>query len=475
MRRRYEVRSHDGGVITRVTPELLRSNQLSRARNAREPLVGAVGRRGGSKRLNASAWGTSGGFQGITQWSYGGGEEVAVRNGNLYADGMLKASGLDATADVSFAVHREAGSPVLYAADGTNLIKYDGSSATFVAGAPAMSRIAVYNSRLFGIEGSTAHYSAIDSPDDYSVASDAGNAKVETYDYEDLQALTVLGSSLLLFKEDNISRFTGYSKYDIDLDTGTDGISDEVGIIAPDTLVRVEDVAFFLSDRGPYFATTSGVREVGFNVEPIFDFDDRTTFSKATAVHNRRRREIWLFLPSSGSSQNDTCWVLNYRTMTWWGPWDFPFNVSKAARFEKSTGVESVLLGGYDGFLRDGDESGTSILDDVLSDDTGGSRVPFEVGYAPILLDLNTPKRFGPKWQVRADLGSDGVLVCDITNEHGDTFQSAPIKSKGSGVRNYEFRPPFAGKQLTVTFSDISGEPVQIHSFQADLNVGSDT
>lgn len=473
-RRRTEIRSHRGGVVTRVIPELLSEQQLSGARNAREVKVGSASRRGGSIRLHGAALGSSGPFQGAIQWTAPGGQEVvSVRNGTLYSGSTLRATGLSSDR-VSFAVHRLAAVPTLYGADGAKLWRYDGTAATEVLGPPSMDRILVYYSRLFGIKDSNLHYSAVDNPEDFSVVNDGGLAKIETYDTEPLQNMTVLGSSILLFKEDNISRFTGYSKYDIDIDTGTDGVSDEVGLIAPETLVRVEDVAFFLSDRGPYFATTGGVQEVGFNVETVFDFDDRETWSKAVAVHNRRRREIWLCLPGAGSSVNDLVWVLNYRTMTWWGPWDFPFSISAACRYEGSNGVESVLLAGDDGFLRDGDFSAATIYDDIAFGETQGKVVPFSVSYSPLLLDFNVPKVSGPTWHVRADLGTDGSLVCDVENEFGDTFSSNPIPTTGDGVRDYEFRPHYRGKELTVTLSDYSASPVQINSLQADLNVGSD-
>jgi hypothetical protein len=471
------------GVNNSYSEDLLQPGELLSAKNAREWQHGAVQKRSGSQRTHSGVIGTGGTIQGLRQWQPASGNQlVAFENGNLYYQNesdptfSLGAGGLDTTNPVFAVPHRQGTVPLLYLADGANYAKWDSSALTMLTsnGVPTNpTHPTVYKSRMFLIEKDTkkVHYSAIDDPEQWLWTEDGGTAAIETYDSEPLNNMVVVGASLLLFKEDNVSRFTGYSRQDLRIDTGTDGVSAEVGLIAPATLVRVDNVCFFLSDRGPYLGTEEAVREIGMKVEREFDFADRELWKDAYAVHNRRRREIWLYLPGVGETQNNLLWIYNYRTQQWWGPSEHQgFNVACASRFERTTGQESLVVGGYDGWVRDGDVDGVGAKDDVLSDDTGGQNIPMEINYHPLFFGDPYRYKLGMAQHLRADLKTNGYALLEWSSEVGEG--AVEFGSNGVGIREYPVRMPFRGQRIALKLTEWSDEIVKVNRLDLQARLG---
>lgn len=476
---RFDFRS---GVNRSFSSDVLTPTELRRARNTRLVPYGAVVKRGGSQRLHTSALATGAQVTGLYQWDAPGtsGQVVAVAGGNFYykaaadADFTQIASTLSTSRRARFATHRAGTNIVLYFADGA-LRKWDGTTlTTSITGAPAATDIAVYKSRMFAVDGSkTVYWSAIGDPSKWSSADGGGFADVETYDTEGLQGIMSLGSSLLLFKEDNVARLTGTSRDDIQVDKETEGVSPEIGLIAPATLVRVEQVAFFLSDRGPYIADEAGVRFIGQNIELEVENANRQHLSGAVAVHNRRRREIWLMFPGSGETQNATVWVYNYRNGAWSGPWDFQgFACSVVARYERTDSTESAMAGGYDGFVRDLDVSSVGAKDDVLRDGTGGTAVPMEIELPHLIMgDPARVKTLRGVHSLAADLGAAGSASVEWSSEAGSNSASPlTIASQGAGERDYKFRLAAAGRRIALNIKEATTEIAQLNGIR--LSVG---
>jgi hypothetical protein len=254
-----------------------------------------------------------------------------------------------------------------------------------------------------------------------------------------------------------------------------DGVSPEIGLVGGYP-ITIEDVAMFVSDRGPYLASDRSVKDIGHKVRPVFDFADRTSWEQATLVHNRRRKEAWVFVPSTGSGTAPgplmEAWVYNYEMQSWWGPWSFSFNVSAACRYERSTGQESVLLGGYDGYVRDGDVDAVGGKDDVLYDGTGGTDITIQIVYAPVF--FGSPERMklaGPTWFIDADLKGTGELTLGTQNETGQSW-SMQIPTMGTGPYSYRARPAFRGKCITVTITESSSSLIEVHSLSLEARLG---
>ena len=471
--------SHLGGVNLSVAQDLLREDELVRARNARSLRHGAARKRSGSQRLHTDI--LAGTPQGAVQWDPpSGSQEVIVSNGCLYykltsaTTFSMVIAGLSTSSKVSFTIHRILGVPILYLTDGTNIKSWNGSVLGVVSSAPAVGTIEVYKSRMFGTGADKyLYFSVIDDPEGWSALNGAGQAPIETYDTEPLVGQRVVGGSLLLFKEDSISRFTGYSRKDIEIDTETDGVSSETGLYAASSLIRIEDVAFFLSDRGAYLATEASARYIGEPIELEMDGNwNRSALNGAVAVQNRRRREAWLFVPAKGSSTNDICWVYDYDHKVWFGPWDFPFSVAAACRYERADGTESVLLVGTDGIARDGDVDGVGALDDVLVAGTGGTKVAMELGYRQFTFgDPSLVKLCHLTQHVQADLGEKGELIISLETEEHDR-ELPPIRTKGVGLKDYRFRPACRGRRISFTLADYTDEIVEVNTLSLRAKPG---
>src|SRR6266550_5602285 len=74
-----------GGRNTTTSPDLLNTNELVDATNARLDILGGVNKRTGTKRIHTTAIGTGQPVKGVFQWDSPGGKQVvAISNGRLY-------------------------------------------------------------------------------------------------------------------------------------------------------------------------------------------------------------------------------------------------------------------------------------------------------------------------------------------------------------------------------------------------------
>lgn len=372
-----------GGLNTSADISELAPNEMRRAENGRLTVFGAIQKRLGTQRTSAAVVDSAVPVRGGFAWKrVGSTTEMAVTNGKLYVGtysiGMAwtnKAGALDSTTYPSFAPFRDATQEVCYIADGGLLNKYDGTNLTVnLAGTPSVARIAVQNQRLFGISGvdQTLYYSALNNGDTLATgAVDTGSAVIRTFGNQELRGLLALGESLVLFHRDGISRFTGYTSDDISLATGTRGISSDVGTIAPDSVVAVENTGYFLTDRGIYMVNEGGVAPVSVKIENVINDLDQTQFSRVKSAHHRAYREIWFFFPDIG------CYVYNYRLNAWTGPMNGLFASTPAHALWGSLDAQGkpiLLVGGSDGFVRRVDVPGI-YSDDVTSAGAGGTAV----------------------------------------------------------------------------------------------------
>lgn len=371
-----------GGLNLTADASQLGSNQVRRADNARLTEFGGIVKRLGSQRTHAAAVGGGNPVRGGYAWNQPGFvRELIVANGGLltgsYSVGMswtAVAGTLAASAYPSFAAFRDGSVECVYIADGGLLNKYvaAGTLTTDLAGTPSVAQLAVYNQRLFGVSGQdqTLHFSGLNDGDSLGVAaSGGGTAVIRTFSNQRIVALRPLGAMLVIFHVSGLSRFTGYTQDDIDIDAGASGISGDVGTIAPRSIVEVDGALTFLSDRGFYRLTEQSLEPISVPVESAFQDIDQTDFSRVAAVHNKSDREVWYYIPDVG------VYVWNYRLNAWTGPWDGGFISPATHSLWESRDASSrpiVLMGGADGFVRRPDMP-TTYVDDLLSDGTGGT------------------------------------------------------------------------------------------------------
>jgi hypothetical protein len=258
-----------------------------------------------------------------------------------------------------------------------------------------------------------------------------------------------VGSSLIIWKENNIARFTGVSAADIRLDRETEGVSAEVGLIAVEALVKAEEIVYFLSDRGVYMANESGV----LHISPKIDAELRaeSNLEDSRMGHMAARAEIWLTVPSGNT------WIYDYRNQAWSGPYT-GFDAFSYAAYERSDGYESMIRTGVD-YIYDCD---VGVLDDVAYAGTGGTPVTLTVQYPDFLFrDPRLVKSVRGVSTIEADLGASGYVELAWSSEMGSG--SVQLHTKGAGVRSYPFRLQARGRRIQVTITEDTENPIQLN------------
>lgn len=459
--------SFSGGLNTVADLFQLADNEMRVAENARLTVFGAVQKRAGTRQTHVTVLGGGAAVRGGFAWKRAGSvTELALSNGALhtgtYAIPMVwtaQAGAFDATAYPSFAPFRDATQEVCYIADGGPLNKWDGAAVTVnLAGTPNVSRIAVQNQRLFGISGvdQTLYYSALNNGDTLATgAVDTGSAVIRTFGNQELKSLLALGESLVVFHREGVSRFTGYTSDDISLATGTRGISADTGTIAPDSVVAVENLGYFLTDRGIYTITEAGVAPVSVKIENAISALDPTEFSRIKAVHNRGYREIWFHFPNVG------VYIYNYRLGSWSGPFNGGYTNPETYSLWStldSTGRPLVLRGTAGGLVQLTD---SGVKDNVLSDGTGGTAVTMTVQLRNLDCELPGDDKMFRKAIVFAD-----------TNGSSGYFLSWAVNGGGNGIK--QFTPLISGGPVEFQLSG-RGTSIQLTILDTDSGVISET
>lgn len=393
-----------GGLNTVSTDSALAPNQLRRAENARLTEFGAVIKRGGTQRITSAALNASGILNG-TVWRKDDGSVHIIMvvvdtgpGGNLYditATGSFPYTGittsnplLAATGVPTFAQFREGGgnTDYLYVADGGALNRWNGSTLTTnLSGTPNCTDITVHNQRLWGTGDSstpqTIYYSALNDGDSLGVGVDGGGAIIiRTFGDEVVQTIASVGSSLLIWHRRGISRITGYGEADITADAA--GLSADVGTIAKRSVVTVDNVAYFLSDRGLYVCSEAEVRAVASPAQPdplvpLIPSLDATDLANIRATFNRATREYWISIPGKG------IYVYNTVLQAWAGPFTGTYTTTTTKALVAGLTpdlVPCVYRGDSAGWVVQADPSGV-YMDDVAAAGTGGTAVAMTVQF----------------------------------------------------------------------------------------------
>lgn len=386
--------SFSGGLNTTSDESALAKNQIRRADNARLVVEGGITKRLGTQRTSAAAIVAATPVRGGYSWRKPTtAEELTVCDGKLYTGafsiGMTwtnKAGALAAGVVPSFAGFiAGASTEAAYIADGGPLNKYDGATLSVnLAGTPSVSRIAVYNQRLYGISGTdqSIYGSPLNDGDNLGIDAAGGfEAIVRTFGDQHLTAIATVKNSLLLWHVSGISRFTGITQDDLDIAAGAQGVTSDVGTIAPDSIVVIADqqlgidVALFVTDRGVYEAHESGILPVSNPIRSVLASLSQADFARVAASHNRRYFEVLFYIPDVG------VYVYNYVLKAWSGPWNRGFKDVVTYSLWESQDSEArpiVLAGKADGFVELVDAP-RIYRDRVHSDGTGGDLFTFAV------------------------------------------------------------------------------------------------
>lgn len=474
---RYDFR---GGRNTAVSQDLLNPNELLDSVNVRlvsttAGVVGGVQKRKGTKRVHASSIGGGNPITAITQWDGPSGKQlVALSNGKLHyrdagggdtgaftADGTAPFSTTAVQAMAAFRGSAASAALRLYVGDSTNFARWSGTTLTDLTTAGGAlddaDLLVAYHTRLFAHRATTlkhVSWSKVGDAESFAATglqTDAGTAMAAVLNGESIVAYEVVGSSLLIATDGGISRFTGYSTDDIRLQTDSEGLSSEVGVVGPLALKRVETVAAFLSKRGPYIATETGITEIGTKVAPDFVALAQASLSKAVVAYHKGRKEIWFAVSgASDSGNNKTIYVYSLALQAWSGPFTVNFNITSMTGYVRpSDSSDTIVAGCSDGFVRDLD---IGLKDDVLSDGSAGSNFALLIEPAPHFFDVG-PGVIKSLKQILFD--ADLVGGIDIwTNTDGAGFTNQGTTSIiASGVYSYRQDLDANGKRFRLKFT----------------------
>tara|TARA_R110000822_G_scaffold303246_1_gene427847 strand:+ start:307 stop:1836 length:1530 start_codon:yes stop_codon:yes gene_type:complete len=446
----------DGGLNSVSDDASVLPNQMRRADNARLTDYGAVTKRGGTKRTTASPIAAASILNGYTWRKDGGTQELMiVCNGLLHTSTYLstypwtwtaRAGALSTTVTPSFVQFRDASADVVYIADGGLLNVWNGTTLTTnIVGTLDVTNIAVHNQRLWGCGNAafpdSIFYSALNNGDTFANGSaGGGQIIVRTFSDETVVGVASVNTSLLIFHRRGISRLTGYGQDDITV--APQGLTADVGTIAPRSIVSIGNLGFFVSERGLYSCNESEVAAIGTvdTPDPLLPVIRNLTSAQVaniSATFNRATRELWINVPAYG--------VYVYHTVlrAWSGPWESGFlDPATTTLFDSidSDGLPALLRGDEDGYVTTCDETGV-VVDNQLSDGTGGTPYTMTVQMHRMYCGddaLAKSLRFG---YITASLdSSSSTIIKWVTDTVTDTFTlpTTFVSSRwGNGVWGY--------------------------------------
>lgn len=437
-----------GGLNTVSAEDALQPNQFRRGDNGRLTQFGAFTKRGGTQRT-AGALIAATAVQNGYPWNQANGSTVtmAVCGGTLFTTtygtfpltwtqrGSVGALSTITTPSLAQFVSA-GGTEAVYIADGGLLNKYQGTTLTTnLAGTPSVKVIAVHNQRLWGVGDPTypdsVWYSPLNDGDNLGVgANGGGQIIVRTFGSQNLIGLASVGTSLLMFHDFGVSRLTGYGQDDVTVAPA--GITKDVGCVAPFSIVVVNNVCFFITERGLYLANEQEVIPVSTPEQPdplsiILPQMSLANIANVRAVLNRGTRELEIYVPGYG--------LYLYHTIlkAWCGPWiDGYVSPETSCLFESSnaSNYPIVLRGDAQGFVSETDRPNV-YLDNVAADGTGGTT------YASTLQCrrmYSTDPMIAKSWRFGYVLASlNGSAACTVNWSTNSTSGAQPLPASTGG------------------------------------------
>lgn len=490
----------DGGLNTVSDDASLLPNQMRRCINARLTDYGAVTKRGGTRRTTATAIDAGESVQAGFNWQKdtGTSEILAVIDGTLYTTTYgafpwtwaAEVGALSDTVVPSFAKFRDSGgNDVVYIGDGGLLNKWNGTSLTVdIAGTIGVKQLTVHNERLWscgcGSNPQSIFYSALNNGDTLANSgAGGGEIIVRTFGDQTVVGLASVNTSLLIFHRRGISRLTGFGQDDITVAPA--GVTADVGTIAANSIVEVDNVAYFVSERGLYRCNEAEVAAIGTPEKPdpllpIIRQMSAAQLANIRTVLNRATKELWVYLPGYGVYAYHT--VLN----AWSGEWDTGFlDPETTALFEvlDTNGLPVILKGDAGGWISLCDAPSV-FTDNAGSDSANGTRYAMTVQMHRLYGgDDATAKALRWGYLTAALNGSDQCSISWNTGDAFGTFQLPPSSVQawggsgttwgngtwgGVGSRSYRIPMGGSGYYVDVTVTDSGNALPVVSRFQLE-------
>lgn len=382
----------NAGLNVVSADDALGQNQFRRGENGRLTIFGAFQKRGGFQQT-APALVPGSPIQNGASWSPGAGPKLtlAVANGTLFTTPYVSfplpwtqvgaSQALSPAQAPMFAPFiSNLGTECVFIGDGGALNKFQGGAlVTRLPGTPHCTLLAMHNERLWGAGDpafpDSVFYSGLNDGDSLGVgAAGGGQIIVRTFGAEKIIALQSLGTSLMILHPHGLSRLTGYGQSDITVSPA--GITRDVGTVAPFSAFVVDNLLYFVSDRGLYVASEQDVAPVNTpdRPDPLSVYLPAMSAANLAAIRvrlNRATRELVIAVPGYG------LFLYHAILKAWAGPWtDGYLSPETTALFESSNenGYPILLVGDAGGFVSEMDRPGI-FRDNVAPDGTGGTPI----------------------------------------------------------------------------------------------------
>jgi hypothetical protein len=409
-----------GGLNTTSDDAALKPNECREAKNTRLSTRGAAEKRAGTQRVLASPLGAAvrGGFSWKRTASV---QELVVSGGKLWTGALTipmtltdRGGTLSTTVPPTFAPFKGPTSEGVYIADGGPLNFWDGVTFTEnIADTPSVEAVVSWGPRLFAVKDDTLYWSSTTggiNGHTLGALAGGGQAIVRTYGGQELITAAPLKQSLLLFHRAAISRFTGATTDDINIEAGTQGIAGDVGTVGKRSVVGVENAVYFLSDRGVFAATEMAVQPVSSPLERTLADLTKSDWAQVSAVHARAFNEVRWMIPGVG------VYVYNYRTQGWSGPWDTAYATTTAMWDTlDDAGRNVVLIGRNDGHVLWCDRA-SRWVDDVDTAGSGGDEYTWRIKARRLFGGDYTSYKSWRMAYVYGEFFDPGNTLCEVTS-----------------------------------------------------------
>lgn len=226
-----------------------------------------------------------------------------------------------------------------------------------------MRNVVSWKSRLWGISDDPSYVDTVFYTDDGLVYTWPNSlvAYPKGQDAEGVVAFAARRDQLGLLKRSGVWKVAGSSNSNF----AVEQIAVEQGrggCVAPESVIVVNDCAYWLGKDGVYEWSASGVTCISdAKVGPWFRGDvyfNRSRFANAFARYNPRTTSYELHLAAAASSSEDRWVSFNITNRGWYGPHKTAlFTPSVGAIAEDANGLFLTIVGGTDGIIYTGNSA----------------------------------------------------------------------------------------------------------------------
>lgn len=473
-----------GGLNSVADPAALLPGQARQLANSRLTAAGAALRRGGTQRTSTAEV-TLGTISGGIYWPAASGIIVSRQTaGGIWTTTYgafprtftaLPMAGETVPADPIFAPFVNSGGtsllfvPLQAAANLGSIGTGFGGLTTYSAAPTGLDGLVVYNERLWGWDGTTnsLFFSALNAGETLGIgASGGGFILVRTFGAEAIKQAVVVGSSLLLFHRQGVSRVTGFGQSDITV--APQAVSSELAVVSGRAVCTYDNVAYAVTMQGLYVVTENGAAPVATAerpdpLVPVLEANPTLAANIQTVFH-RAKNEVWVNFRGVGVYVFDTI------RGAWTGPFTGEYTSPGAAvlfEVRDLNNLPHLWKGDTSGWVSECD-IGTK--DQVAANGTGGTA---------ITQTIQCRRLFGPgtgrtavkawtKANVLATLTSGGTAPTLASSSVAGGSNSVTFTTPSSVEQQYYAAVGGAGPYVDITITDAATAASQYADVEVD-------